>query len=305
MLQLDAFGLTAEIHPEVGGIVARLVWRAPDGREHALLRPPPAPVSTAAPNHGGSWAMLPFANRAFGGLVDDGAQRFQLPFNDASGTIHGFGWQSAWQVAGYDRASARLEHRRSDGADPYRYSAWQEITLAQGGMTVRFGVINEADRVLPFGIGHHPWFPRQDDTRLQLRAARALVFGEAFRALGHRELSDGGPYAGNPLFREEDVVAWNFMGWDGEARIETPSTGLAITMTASESLACPVVWAPVGSDFLCVEPQSHASGAPSEASARNAAPMKRLEPGDSLEGWMTISPFVLTGGAKAHDQRQP
>lgn len=294
-LKLDGFALQAEIHPSLGGIVSRLGWQAPDGRVHELLRPPPAPISTAAPNHGGSWAMLPFANRAFAGVVDDGTQRFLLPFNDASGTIHGFGWQSAWQVARYDRESVRLEHRRSEGADPYRYSAWQEIGLTETGMTVRFGVTSEADRALPFGIGHHPWFPRQDDTRLRLRAARALVFGEAFRALADRELSNGGPYADNPLFREEDVVAWNFIGWDGLARIETPSTGLAITLTASDSLACPVVWAPAGSDFLCVEPQSHASGAPSEAPARNAAPMKRLEPGESLEGWMTISPSLLQG----------
>jgi galactose mutarotase-like enzyme len=47
-----------------------------------------------------------------------------------------------------------------------------------------------------------------------------------------------------------------------------------------------VVWAPAGADFLCVEPQSHAIGAPSEAIVRALTPLKRLESGETLEGWV-------------------
>ena len=68
---------------------------------------------------------------------------------------------------------------------------------------------------------------------------------------------------------------------------------VAITLTASESLRCPVVWAPAGADFLCVEPQSHAIGAPSEPAARAAAPLRRLAPGEILEGWLRIAPEAL------------
>jgi aldose 1-epimerase len=89
------------------------------------------------------------------------------------------------------------------------------------------------------------------------------------------------------------VTAWSFLGWDGTARIETPSTGLAITLTASADLDCPVVWAPAGADFLCVEPQSHAIGAPSEPAARAASPLRRLAPGETLEGWLRIAPEAL------------
>ena len=106
-------------------------------------------------------------------------------------------------------------------------------------------------------------------------------------------MADGGPYAGKPVFATGRETAWSFLGWDGIARIETPSTGLAITLTASESLRCPVVWAPAGADFLCVEPQSHAIGAPSEAAARAAAPLRRLQPGETLEGWLRIVPEAI------------
>lgn len=294
MLTLQAGGLEATVIPATGGIVSGLTWSDPAGRRHDVLLPSPDGVaSTASPNFFGSWAMLPFANRAFDSMVDDGELRFRVPANDPAGTIHGFGWQSAWDVLVYDRGHTVLEHRRLDGADPYRYRARQEIRLDDAGLTIRLTVRNEAETVSPFGIGHHPWFPCAADTRLVMRSTGALVFGEAFRAIGQEGFADGGPYAAPRPFRSGAVTAWSFLGWDGHARIETPSAGLAITLTASESLRCPVVWAPAGADFLCVEPQSHAIGAPSEPAARAATPLRRLAPGEELEGWLRIAPEAL------------
>lgn len=294
MLELRAGGLEAAVIPEIGGIVSRLVWVGPDGRRHDVLRPPSdREPSKASPNFFGTWAMLPFANRAFDCVVDDGENRFLVPANDPAGSIHGFGWQSAWDVLRYDRGHTVLEHRRSEGPDLYRYRARQEIALDDAGMTIRLSITNEAETALPFGIGHHPWFPCAADTRLAMQAAGSLVFGEAFRATGQEVFTQGGPYSDPRPFCSDTVTAWSFLGWDGRARIETASTGLAITLTASESLNCPVVWAPAGADFLCVEPQSHAVGAPSEPAARAASPLKRLAPGETLEGWLRIAPEAL------------
>lgn len=296
MLQLEAGNLRATVYPEAGGIIAGLDWRGPDGRLHKLLHAPDGAVpSTAAPNMMGSWVMAPFANRAFDGVVDDGTTRFTVPDNNprGGGNIHGFGWQSAWGILGHTAGHTVLEHRRSAGPDPYRYRVRQEISLDDAGMTIALAITNEADQGLPYGIGHHPWFPCAPDTRLGMTASGALIFGEAFRATGSEPLPEGGPYADNPVFATGRETAWSFLGWNGTARIETPSTGLAITLTASESLRCPVVWAPAGADFLCVEPQSHAIGSPSEKAAREAAPLRRLQPGETLEGWLRIVPEAL------------
>lgn len=294
MLTLSAERYSARIAPEAGGMIAALDWRGPDGRSLPLLHAPAglAP-QTATPNKFGAWAMLPFANRAFDSLVDDGHTRFRVPPNDPSGTIHGFGWQSAWQVEDHDTGHTVLVHRRAAGSDPYRYLARQEIRLDARGMTVVLTLINEADQALPFGMGLHPWFPCAADTRLGMTATGALVFGDKFRAAGTQALSDGGPYADSPVFATGAESAWSFLGWDGTARIETPSAGLAISVSASESLRCPVVWAPAGADFLCVEPQSHAAGAPSEKIVREASPLARLQPGEALEGWVRIAAETL------------
>lgn len=296
MLDLSAGPLSARIVPDAGGIVAALDWRGPDGRLHKLLHSPAGAVpSTETPNMFGSWAMLPFANRAFDGLVDDGEISFRVPDNNryGGGNIHGFGWQAAWDVVESDHGHTVLEHRRSAGPDPYRYRARQEFRLDEAGMTIAIAILNEADTALPFGIGHHPWFACAPDTRLGMTATGTLIFGDAFRATGSKEIEDGGPYAGAPVFSTGLETAWSFLGWDGTARIETPSTGLAITLTASESLRCPVVWAPPGADFLCVEPQSHAIGSPSEPAARAVAPLMRLQPGETLAGWLRIAPEAI------------
>jgi aldose 1-epimerase len=296
MITLTSGPFVAHIVPEAGGIVAGLDWRGPDGRIHKLLHSPEGAVpSTVAPNMFGSWAMVPFANRAFGGVVDDGERRFAVPDNNAhgGGNIHGFGWQSAWEILGHTDSHTALEHRRTTGSDPYRYRATQTVSLDPGGMTVEISVTNEADQALPYGLGHHPWFACAPDTKLGMAATGALVFGAAFRATGAQDLPDGGPYAGKPVFASERETAWSLLGWDGVARIETQSTGLAITLTASENLRCPVVWAPAGADFLCVEPQSHVIGSPSETAARQAAPLMRLEPGETLSGWLRIEPGTL------------
>ena len=296
MITLTAGPLSARIAPEAGGIVAGLDWQGPDGRIHKLLHSPEGAVpSTSAPNMFGSWAMVPFANRAFGGVVDDGERRFTVPDNNAhgGGNIHGFGWQSAWDIQGGTTSHTMLEHRRATGSDPYRYRATQRVSLDPAGMTIEIAVTNEADQALPYGLGHHPWFACAPDTRLGMTATGALNFGEAFRAIGWQNLPDGGPYAGKPVFPTGREIAWSFLGGDGTARIETPSTALAITLTASETLRCPVVWAPAGADFLCVEPQSHAIGSPSEKAAREAAPLTRLQPGETLSGWLRIEPAAL------------
>jgi aldose 1-epimerase len=296
MIILTCGPLSTRIAPDAGGIVTALDWQGPDGRTRKVLHSPEGAVpSTAAPNMFGSWAMVPFANRAFGGVVDDGERRFTVPDNNVhgGGNIHGFGWQSAWDVLGHTDSHTALEHRRTTGPDPYRYRATQTVNLDPGGMTIAIAVTNEADQALPYGLGHHPWFACAPDTRLGMTATGALVFGEAFRATGSQSLRDGGPYAGKPVFASGREIAWSFLGWDGMARIETPSAGLAISLTASENLRCPVVWAPAGADFLCVEPQSHAIGSPSEKAAREAAPLTRLQPGETLSGWLRIEPSAL------------
>ncbi len=239
--------------------------------------------------------MVPFANRAFGGIVDDGTRRIQLPVNDpeTGSTIHGFGWQHAWSVAEQAANSLTMVHERASGADPYAYRATMRVELQEGSVKIDLAVTHLGDAPLPYGIGLHPWFSATSETRLAMRAKTELTFASAFRANGVRDLDKGGPYATAATVDTRSTIAHSFIDWDGTAVLATPKTGLEITVIASPTLRHPVVWAPEGADFLCIEPQSHGIGAPSEQAARKATPLSSLARGETLSGWMEIRPRLL------------
>lgn len=294
ILQSGPFELVAS--PSEGGLVRHLRWRNNTGHVHDLLRLPfAAGDKTGSPRLFGLWPMVPFANRAFGAVMDDGEERITLPANDpATGsTIHGFGWQSAWEVTQESTSSLMMVHERKGEDDPYHYRSKMTVSLRQDSVWIALSVTNLSGRSLPHGLGLHPWFPARADTRLHMSAAAELVFGAGYRATGVKSLPDGGAYAAGPLFMSGHETAHSFVDWACEADIITPSTGLAVHVHASPSLRHAVVWAPAQADFLCIEPQSHAIGAPGEPAARQATPLARLATGESLSGWVEISPRLL------------
>jgi aldose 1-epimerase len=299
-LILSAHGFEATLHPEAGATLSRLTWtqnrRAQASPRHDLLFCPPEAVpDVREPNRFGMWPMVPFANRAFGGLVNDGETSFQVALNhpELGLNMHGFGWQSAWQAADHTSDAITLVHTRLEGSDPYRYEARFEMRLEQG--CVRFGlsVTNLADRTLPFGSGLHPWFPTAADTQISFAAAGAVAFAPGFRPLGDTVWDGGGPYAAGRRRAAGIETVESALDWTGPAVFATPSLGLAITVEASPGWRHPVLWSPPDAAFVCFEPQSHVIGAPSELAARQLTPLLPLAPGETFSSWMTLTPSVI------------
>ncbi|MGL4439573.1 MAG: hypothetical protein ACRCUE_09885 [Bosea sp. (in: a-proteobacteria)] len=294
MITLTTPRFTATISPRQGAILTRLDWHSLSGRTHALLYSPVgAEPTTDAPNFMGLWAMLPFANRAFDCLIDDGDQRFTVPVNDPAraSNIHGFGWQSAWAVLEHDARSLVMSHERSGETDPYAYRAILKVEIGVELVRISLSITNLADRALPYGAGFHPWFNAAPDTTFTFASGGALAFAESFRAKGLVKHADGGAFArGAPVGVLGEELAVSAVDWAGEAVLVTPSQGLALHLDASPNFRHPVLWAPAGADFICFEPQSHCIGAPSLDVARAITPMAQLQPNETLNGWMTIRP---------------
>ena len=291
VIEIAGGGYRAVIVPSAGGLLRRLVVSLP-GRDEDILHSPPDAVNWIhSPRFFGCWPMLPFANRAYDAVIDDGETRFTVPINDppSKGAIHGFGWQAAWDVAerGPDRIS--LVHRRTEGPDPYRYVARQDFALSPAGLRLDLSITNEADRPLGYGFGLHPWFTKYDDTVLTLKATSHMRIGEGFRPMGVEPLpADLDFAAGQVVLRPETLTA-NFVGWDGIAEVATPSRSFGYRMEASDNMSTPLLWAPAGAEFFCLEPQSHVVGAPTDPVARAVTPLKRLAPGETMAGFMTLA----------------
>jgi len=273
----------AEISPETGGLVRRLNWR-----DMPLLFPAlGAQDADSTANRYGLWPLVPFANRAFGARLLTPSGHRGLPVNDpADGSaMHGFGWQAAWRVTEQDPSGIALSHAYGL-ADPYRYAATLRLDLAPGLARFTISVRNEAAEPMPFGLGLHPWFPRDAATRLRFNARRKLRFGPRYRAQGIEEFTGTGYDAGRLL---PDAEAISAIGWAGPAELTLPG-GVTLAIDASETLRHPVLWTPAGAPFVCFEPQSHAIGAPSEPLVAGATPLTMLAPGEELSGWMTLAP---------------
>lgn len=292
---LQAHGFRAEV-AAAAGVLSRLDWTGPDGVSRPLLLgDDAAAVSTDAPNRFGLWPMVPFANRAFGAVMDTGDERIALPVNDPAfgATIHGFGWQARWRITEAGPAHAVLVHERRSGDDPYRYRATLVVALRPGLVRVALGVSNLAPRQLPFGFGLHPWFPAAADTQVSFTAGGALALGPGYRATGVERWADGGPFVKGRSLDRMAETALSLVDWGGVFRLGTPSQGLTLTMTAGLHWRHPLLWAPPEADFVCFEPQSHALGATSEAAARAATPLRLLALGVGMWDTLTIAPTLL------------
>jgi aldose 1-epimerase len=294
MITLQTTRFRAVVSPEHGAILTDLVWLAPGGREMPLLYSPAGTKpTTVAPNFMGLWTMLPFANRAFDCVIDDGTRRFTVPVNDPAkaSNIHGFGWQSVWQVTRQDASSLVMEHARAGVTDPYSYRATLGIELGADLVRIALSITNLAQHALPYGAGFHPWFNAAPDSHFRMASGGRLALGEDYRATGLVSHADGGPFAeAAPVGALAQELAVSVVDWVDEAVLTTSSLGLALHIDASPNFRHPVLWAPAGSNFVCFEPQSHGIGAPGIAAARAITPLAQLQPGETLEGWMTIRP---------------
>jgi aldose 1-epimerase len=194
--------------------------------------------------------------------------------------IHGQGWRNAWRVGERSPSRARLifDHGASDW--PWDYRAEQTLDLSDRSLVHTLSVTNTSRTPMPAGLGLHPYFPRDRDTRLEADIDGVWLAGDAPPARPPLAWDWRG---GRPV---TEFVDHQFSGWTGAARLSWPRRGLRVEMTCEPATPYLVVYAPVGENYLCVEPISHRLDAVNR-SARNAGRgMAVLEPGKSTS--MTV-----------------
>ncbi len=282
MLVLKCGDYSAVIEPEKGGLVSSLIW---NDRE-LFYNPKSRPQAPNGIHLYGCWPLVPFANRAFEGKLRFEGREIQLQFNDEKSTMHGFGWQNAWKIEAKTSHSITMIHKSEDAFPPFLYKAKQTVQLDEKGALFSLEVENTGDNSLPYGIGFHPWFHCNEKTSLSIKAEAKMNFGFRYRPTGKVPLDCKSDFAQSKLIKTGHEIAINYLGWDGRAQLDY--SGYTILIEASGTMRAPVLWTPADAEFVCFEPQSHASGAPSELTAQIHAPMTVLQPNQKLKGWMRI-----------------
>ncbi|WP_184707468.1 aldose 1-epimerase [Rhizobium lusitanum] len=236
--------------------------------------------------------LVPFSGRVSGGGFTFEGQFHAIERNISTEKypIHGNAFAMPWSITGQTRESLTLELSAA-GPGPFRYDAEMRYALEGPSLVMHLSVINRGIR-LPFGVGFHPWFVRDRDTRLTASADEVWL-----------ERDDHLPAAKNAIAQHADmdfneprqlpnrwINNW-FRGWDGNAQISWPGRGLNATITASEELDQYVVFSPsADADFFCFEPVSHPVDAFNLPGGAARHGMKVLEQDETITASMSIRP---------------
>ncbi len=258
--------LMLELRPEAGGSIGRFqLRRANDAFD--LFRPYDA-AQPASPLNMASFPLTPYSNRIINGRLAFQEKNYDIgPLHAPEPhQLHGDGWLLPWTIeeAGQHHAVLTLETKKSTRT-PYVYEARQAFTLENGRLDIDMEITNRSGFTLPFGLGHHPYFPRNDATTLKARLPKVWQS----RRLVPEKLADSPPKwnfsAGVALadahfhppsegFLGTDLLDHCFSGWDQMAEITWPDAGVRLTMKADPMFRNFVIYIPSGQKFFCAEP---------------------------------------------------
>lgn len=271
MFELIAGDYRLIVAPERGGSILRFDWRG-----QPIMRPVcgPSILDVAC------FPLVPFSNRIANGRFDFNGTQVRLspnfPGSDHPHPLHGFGWLARWNVVAQGSSSLVMEHSRSAGQWPWAYGAEQILTLDDGGLTMDLSLTNKSAEPMPAGVGFHPYFHRDPQTRLYAlhrgewhSDADCLPYLLDWRERPH-DWWDGQPV-------ETRTVDTVYTDRTGPIRIEWPTTQVSATITCSDSLRHTVIYSPARSDFFCAEPVTNETDAFNREGCDYVAPSEQLK----------------------------
>jgi aldose 1-epimerase len=276
-------GITSIRISQHGGAIVEGFWNnIPIFRPYAGDKTAPFAVLKAA-----SFPLAPFGNRLEGNAFTFEGRDHKLALNldwDAH-YLHGDAWLDEWDVAHRDAQKATLtySHPARDGS-PYVYSAEQSFTVGQDRLTIDLSVTNIGPIALPFGIGHHPFFPMTEATTLTASATSYWTEKAGWLPDQNIAIPDALDFtSAKPLPRT--YTNNGFEGWNGQAVIvqaESVKISADPIFNRSFLFVSDTKFDPdYKLDFFCFEPMSHTAGGHLQP---DLGGLKVLAPGETLSG---------------------
>ncbi|HVE51512.1 MAG TPA: aldose 1-epimerase [Casimicrobiaceae bacterium] len=286
---------TVEIAPAIGGAIASFrdrqwdVLRSTGGiaREQGNVR------------QFACYPLVPYSNRIAHARLQVGDDVYELArnFGDHPHSIHGIGWQRAWQLIARDDDSVLLEliHDPSGEAAhawPFAFRARQAFLLSRHGdaamLTATLSIENCDSRPFPCGLGWHPFFPRDATTALCFRAESIWRTDDTRLPIQNRSVDSATNFADCKSIADTrlDNV---FAGWGGNAELRWPNASHRVSIEADRSLAFLVLFIPDDRGYLAIEPVTHMTDAFNRAArGEGDTGTFTLAPGDNRCGTMRI-----------------
>jgi len=299
-LELVAADARVAVAAAIGGALAAFDWRG-----HPVLRPmSDAGRAAGDVRQSACYPLVPYSNR-----LRDARLRFAdrdhtlaRNFGDHPHAIHGVGWQRAWTVlqATPSGATLVLDHAAlgADGLEwPWPFRATQSFALTADAshamLVATLAIANAGAAPFPFGLGWHPYLPRDPSTTLRF-AARDVWLNDATQLPLERRAATGPWSFATARAPGDDTIDNVFSGWKGRATLASAHAGRATRIVADRACDHLVVFAPAGRDFVAVEPVTHSTDAFNRAAAgATDTGMRTLPPGAAFSCTMRIDVSAL------------
>lgn len=283
MIHLGAGDWRATVNPALGGAIMNLDWRGAP-----VFRPTPEGATDILET--ACFPLVPYANRiADGRFVFDGrAVELDVLPRFAPHALHGDGWLRPWTVEAQTAEAVEMTLDWPGDPDgwPWAWRARQTVRLSEAGLEVDLSVTNNGEVDMPSGLGLHPYFHRHADARLTLAATGVWLTdaGQIPERLGAPEAVVD--WSAGRNLASASFVDHAYAGWDGLALMD--GGGRRVTLRADQGARWTQVYAPVGTDFFCVEPVTHRPDAVNAPPGEDSG-LVRLAPGVTQSITLRIS----------------
>lgn len=108
--------------------------------------------------------LAPWPNRLDEGRYAFDGETYQVPLNEPPQAMHGLVRWATWRPIARGEEFVEVEQvLHPQPGYPFSLRLAVEYRLGADGLTVRTSAENVGDRVLPFGVGHHPYIARHAD----------------------------------------------------------------------------------------------------------------------------------------------
>jgi len=288
-VRLAAGPLRLELEPATGGAVTRFDLVV-GGRATPLFRAGPDSITDVL--QAGCFPLVPFCNRVRDGRFSFGGREVVLAPNlsPQRHPLHGQGWRAPWRVTSQAETTADLAYLHASGEWPWAYEASQRFRLSSDRLELELSCRNTSAETMPCGLGLHPFFTAAADTLLDTDVEHVWTVDEEVMPV------ERVPATGRYALRQRRISGAGldngYEGWSGEARIDWPAAGLALTIRSSDCTRFQV-YAPPEGGLFCAEPVTNANDVFSRPVEQwEASGLRLLAPGETLS--MTAT-FEVSG----------
>lgn len=263
LLKLQCDDLHLTLAPEIGGSIAEF-FQLQHGIRRDILRPATAAALRDLDARAmASFPLLPFCNRIRDSVFSFAEKAIRLIPNlpPSAHAIHGIAWQVPWQVVAHTADTIVLAFDYGQPAQcqqfgwPWAFYAEQEFHLNSQGLQVKLRLQNRSASAMPFGIGHHPYFPKTKESSLQTELS-AIWLTDAEVLPLHLQTTPLLKQLARGVRVDQHVMDNNFTGWNRDARIQLDAQRPPIRLQADAGLDFLGIYVPPAENYFCVEPVS-------------------------------------------------